>query len=240
MDFYEEIREKFNDLIEQNELKREKIKISTKWLSPEEAIGNPERKDFPLLKGKEVMMEANFLNARGQSYTDMPGNFSGSLDEVLNLSLVNNFERAVFIATLNAVMRYLKQVDRTVHCKDKEPQECAKQLVKYIQRRFGRPRIAFIGLQPAMVESLAQHFPIRVTDLDPDNIDKRKCGVIIEDAARTQEVVSWGDIVLATGTTVVNNTFHSILTEKPVVFYGVTISGIAKLKGYERYCYCGH
>lgn len=241
MNFYEEIREKFNDLLERNDLKKEKVKIvSARQLSPREAIGTPERKDFPLLKGKEVMMQAEFLDAKGQAFTDTPGSFKGTLKEVLNFSLENNFERAVFICSLNAVMRHLKIIDRTVHCQDKEPQECAIQLLEYVRRRFGSPRIAFIGLQPAMVESLGQHFPIRVTDLDPENIGKRKCGVIIEDPVNTKEVVSWGDIVLATGTTVVNNTFRSILAEKPVVFYGVTVSGIAKLKGYEQYCYCGH
>jgi len=239
--FYEEVREKLNHLVEQNNLESQEINIVyARKLSPEEAIGNPERKDFPLLKGKEVMMQATFLDARGQAFTDMPGDFQGSLDEVLNLSLTNNFERSVFVATLNAVMRYLKLIDRTVHCRDKEPQECARQLVKYVRQRFGSPRIAFIGLQPAMVESLGQYFPIRVTDLDPENIGKRKCNVIIEDAGATKEIIAWGDIVLATGTTVVNNTIRSILVQKPVVFYGVTVSGIARLKGFEQYCYCGH
>lgn len=241
MKFYEEVREKLNHLVEQNNLGSQEINIVyARKLSPEEAIGNPERKDFPLLKGKEVMMQATFLDARGQAFTDMPGDFQGSLDEVLNLSLTNNFERSVFVATLNAVMRYLKLIDRTVHCRDKEPQECARQLVKYVRQRFGSPRIAFIGLQPAMVESLGQYFPIRVTDLDPENIGKRKCNVIIEDAGATKEIIAWGDIVLATGTTVVNNTIRSILVQKPVVFYGVTVSGIARLKGFEQYCYCGH
>ncbi|GAI49373.1 unnamed protein product, partial [marine sediment metagenome] len=52
--------------------------------------------------------------------------------------------------------------------------------------------------------------------------------------------LSWADIVLATGTTVVNNTLTSLLIEKPIIFYGVTIAGVAYLKGYEQYCFCGH
>jgi len=27
---------------------------------------------------------------------------------------------------------------------------------------------------------------------------------------------------------------------KPVIFYGVTISGIARLMGLEQFCACGH
>ncbi len=240
MNLYEEIKVYLNGLMVQNSLEKEKVNIVTaRGLSAEEAIGNPDRKDFPLLKGKEVMIQANFLDAAGQAFTDMPGTFTGTLHDILNLPLASNFERAVLIATLNAVMRHLKLINCTVHCKDKEPQVCAQQLVEYVRQRFGNPRIAFVGLQPAMVDSLARCFSIRVLDLDPDNIGKIKSGVLIEDASNIKEVISWADVILSTGTTMVNDTYRSVLGDKPVVFYGVTVSGIAKIKGYEQYCYCG-
>ena len=113
-------------------------------------------------------------------------------------------------------------------------------LVDYIKERYNNPRIAFIGLQPAMVEALGGIFKIRVTDLNPDNIGQRRGGVIIEDASNTKEILDWSDIIIATGTTAVNNTLSSLLVKKPILFYGVTIAGIAYLKGYEQYCYCGH
>lgn len=241
MDFFEGIREQFTHLVKEKQLADEKVHIvSARTLSPQEAIGEPERRDFPLLKGKEVMMQATFRGEAGQAYTDMPGNYNGTLKEVLELPLVDNFRRAVFVATLNAVMRYLGLVSKTVHCRDKEPGECAAYLARYVRERFGDPRIAFIGLQPAMVESLSAHFRVRVTDLDPDNVGRRKCGVLVEDVSRTEEVISWSDLVLATGTTAVNDTIQSVVGKKPVVFYGVTIAGIARLGGYEQYCHCGH
>lgn len=241
MAFLEDIREKFSQVATANGLLREEIQVvQARPLTPEEAIGRPERDDFPLLKGKEVMMEALFLGARGQAFTDMPGNFQGTVEDVLALPLKNNFERAVFVATLNAVMRYLKLVDKTVHCRDKEPGQCALQLVTYVRERFGYPRIAFIGLQPAMVTNLADHFPLRVVDLDPDNIGQRKGKAIVEDASCTPEILDWCDVIIATGTTVVNDTLSPLLGRKPVIFYGVTIAGIAHLAGFERYCFCGH
>ncbi|QGP93943.1 hypothetical protein MGLY_33680 [Neomoorella glycerini] len=242
MQFLEGIREKFYGLVKDRHLTgEEEIQvISARPLTPEEAIGRPERQDFPLLKGKEFMIQANFKDACGQAYTDMPGNYQGTLKEVLALPLRNNYERAVFIATLNAVMRHLKLVDKTVHCRDQEPAQCASRLVEYVRERFGNPRIAFIGLQPAMVASLAGHFPIRVTDLDPDNVGQRKGGVMIEDARHTEEIIEWSELVLATGTTAVNDTLAAIMGRKPIVFYGVTISGIACLAGYEQYCSFGH
>ncbi|OIQ60555.1 hypothetical protein MOTE_05190 [Moorella thermoacetica] len=242
MQFLEGIREKFYRLVKEKHLTgEEEIQVvSARPLTPEEAIGRPERRDFPLLKGKETMIQAAFKDACGQAYTDMPGNYQGTLKEILALPLRNNYERAIFIASLNAVMRHLELVDKTVHCRDQEPGRCAARLVEYVRERFGNPRIAFIGLQPAMVASLAGHFPIRVTDLDPDNVGQRKGGVMIEDARHTGEIIAWSDLVLATGTTAVNDTLATIVGRKPVVFYGVTVSGIARLAGYEQYCTFGH
>ncbi len=240
-DFYEEVKERFFNLIKEKDLMSSRVEVvSARTLTPQEVIGKPERDDFPLLKGKEVMLQADFRGSLGQAFTDMPGNYSGSLREILTMPVDNNFKRAVFIATLNAVLRYLKYIFKTVHCKDKEPRECATHLVDYIKERFGNPRIAFVGMQPAMVEALAAQFEIRVVDLDSDNVGQKKCGVLIEDAAHTKEILSWADVILATGTTVVNNTLTPLLIEKPIIFYGVTIAGIAYLKGFEQYCFCGH
>jgi len=241
MDFYKDIKERFFNLIKEKELMSSKVEVvSARTLTPQEVIGKPERNDFPLLKGKEVMLQADFKGSLGQAFTDMPGNYSGILNEIFDISLDDNFERAIFISTLNAVLRYLNYISKTVHCKDKEPGECAAHLVDYVKERFGNPRVAFIGMQPAMVEALAANFKIRVTDLNPNNVGQQKWGVLIEDAAYTKEILSWADVILATGTTVVNDTLTPLLIEKPIIFYGVTIAGVAYLKGYEQYCFCGH
>ena len=241
MDFYNDIKERFFNLIKEKDLMSSKVEVvSARTLTPQEVIGKPERDDFPLLKGKEVMIQADFKGSLGQAFTDMPGNYNGTLKEIFDMPLDNNFQRAVFIATLNAVLRYLNYISKTVHCKDKEPAECAAHLVDYIKERFGNPRIAFIGMQPAMVEALVVQFIIRVVDLDPDNVGQRRCGVLIEDVAYTKEILSWADLILTTGTTVVNDTLTPLLIEKPIIFYGITIAGVAYLKGYEQYCFCAH
>jgi len=241
MDFYQEIKEKFCQLIKGDDVWSSRVNVvNIRPLTPQEAIGNPERDDFPLLKGKEVMIQADFRGSRGQAFTDMPGNYSGTLREVFEMPLANNFQRAIFIASINAVLRYFKFISKTVHCRDKEPGECAAHLVDYIKERFGNLRIAFIGMQPAMVVALTAQFEIRVVDLDPDNVGQKRCGVLIEDVTHTKEILSWADVILATGTTAVNDTLTPLLIEKPIIFYGVTISGIAYLMGYEQYCFCGH
>jgi hypothetical protein len=214
--------------------------VSARPLSPQEALGQPDRTDYPLLRGKEVLVEAEFRGAKGQAFTDRPGTYSGSLREVLELPLADNYRRAVFIATLNAVLRHLGLVSGTVHCRDTEPRQCAGQLAEYLRRRFGRPRIALIGLQPAMLETLAPEFPVRVSDLDPENVGKVKSGVRVESGEHNAELLEWAEVVLATGSTAVNGTLPSLLTEKPTLFYGVSIAGLAYLEGYERVCFCAH
>ena len=131
-------------------------------------------------------------------------------------------------------------VEGSVHCRDKEPASCSRQLVETVREKFGSPRIAFVGFQPAMIEQLSGSFPIRVLDLDEDNIGKKKFNLVIEGPDATEEVLSWGDVVLATGSTCVNGTITKFIGDKPVIFYGVSVAGVAKACGFERYCPYGH
>jgi Domain of unknown function (DUF364). len=241
MNILETTRRKLAHIIDEMAWQDKQVEVvSARSLTPDEAIGQPERQDYPILIGKEVMVEASFLGYKGQAFTDQPGNYSGTLKEVLASPLNSNFERAVFTATINSLLRALQRVDKTVHCRDQEPGVCARQFAEDIQERFGNPRIAFIGLQPGMVAALAKKFALRVTDLNPDNLGKVIENAVVEDVAHTQEIIDWGDIVLATGSTVVNDSIGEIIGKKPVIFYGVTIAGIAHLNGLEQYCYCGH
>ena len=243
MTLLEEARTKLRQLIATHKWnENEKIHIvSARDLTPAEAIGKPDRNDYPLLKGKEVMMEARFLGAVGQAFTDQPGRFEGTLGEVLQLSLDTNFQRAVFVATLNALLRSLQQVEATIHCKDKEPALCAQKLPAYIQQQYGNPKITFIGLQPALIQALHDaSFDLRVTDLNPDNIGQIRCGVRIDDAALNAEHARWADIILSTGSVLVNDTYHELQQGKPIIYYGVTAAGLAKLFNLPRICFYGH
>jgi len=239
MTLYDKLRRYFITLVKENNLETQEVVIRAKALTPEEAIGNPEDKDYPLIVGRERMMQAEFRNTCGQAYTDMYGNYSGKLSEIAGMELKNNYRRAIFISSLNALMRYLGLVDKTMHCKDNEPRECGFKLVEYIVAKYGNPKIAVAGFQPRMVESLAKSFKVKVTDMDYANINAEKFGVIIQSPQKTKEHLDWCDIALVTGSTIVNDTITNFLIDKPVIFYGVTISGAAKVLGLEDFCYCG-
>ena len=237
---YDVIKEKFAAIVRENGLESEKMVITAAALSTEEAIGNPEHRDYPLITGRERMMQADFRGSVGQAFTDMYGNYDGTLADILDMELKNNFRRAIFISSLNAVMRHMGLVDKTGHCKNDEPPKCSQEFVKYVSENYGNPKIAFVGFQPRMIQTLSPLFEMRVTDLDEENIGKEKFGVLVQGPDKTVDNLNWCDLALVTGTTATNNTIGQFLDFEPVVFYGVTIAGVGQLLGLNVYCYCGH
>jgi len=233
---YETLRKKFSEIVVQANLESEEVKISGRALTEKEAIGNPEHRDYPLQKGKERLMQAEFRGSFGQAFTDMSGNFEGRLSQIVEMNLADNFRRAIFISTINAVMKYLGLIDKSMHCKDTSPVRCSKELVKFLKEEYGKPKVALVGLQPRMLEALSGVFDVKVMDLDENNIGQKACGIMVGPPQRTEANLNWCDIALITGTTLVNDTIGGFNTEKPVIFYGVTIAGPARLLGLEHFC----
>ncbi len=236
MQFFDLLRVALDTMVKSNSWQDRVIDVRVRTLSPEEALGNPEHQDYPLVKGRERMMEAELLGSRGQAFTDMYGNFSGTLGEVCSMGLENNFRRAVFLSTLNAVCRHLGLATRTVHCRDDQPPLCARELVKFVRDRHGSPRIALVGLQPRMVQLLGQEFALRVTDLDPENVGTKRFGVPIQRPEETAENIRWCELALVTGTTLTNDTVRELVTMKPTIFYGVTVAAAAHILELKRFC----
>ena len=214
------------------------IPIQCRPLTPVEAIGDPGDRDYPILKGKEALVEARFREARGQAFSDTYGNRTVTVRALLDRVPKNNRERAEFTAALNAVYRSLGLCDGTVHCKDDEPKTCAMELEGRIPP--GK-RVLLVGLQPRMLQFLAGRNPVRVADLDPDNRGTVKYGVRVEGPEETKDGIAWCERILATGSTLVNGTLPLFLASgKPVIFYGVTVAAAAKVLGLERFCACAH
>jgi uncharacterized protein (DUF4213/DUF364 family) len=236
MSFFNLMQQKFQHLVKENSWQDEVVRVDVKTLTPQEAIGNPEDRDYPLIKGRERMMEADFLGSRGQAFTDMYGSFAGTLEQVVTMKLENNFKRAIFLAALNAVARHLGIVAKTIHCKDDRPPQCAKELMSYIRENYGQPRVALVGFQPRMAQALAQEFELRVTDMDPDNAGTVKFGISIQGPERTTGNIAWCDVAVVTGSTLTNDTLRDLLTEKRTIFYGVTIAASAHLLNLTRFC----
>lgn len=241
----EETRARFRGIVEEHRLLDLPVSVSATPLTPEEAIGTPGRRDFPIVTGRERVVEADVLGAKGHAFTDSPVDFAGSLEEVLNLELATHRSRAVFVATLNAVLRHLGMVRATVHCKDEDPESCAKEIASTLLERHGEAQVGLIGLNPAIAERLVEAFGptrVRISDLDAKNIGSRQFGVEIWDGNdRTEDLIAVSDVVLVTGTTIVNGTFDGIWQQirtrkKDYLLYGVTTAGVSELLGLQRIC----
>lgn len=233
---YDTIKNKARTLFDTHDFLKEPVTVTARALTVTEAIGSPEHDDYPIQKGKEKLMQADFRSSYGQAFTDHFGHFEGTVQEVLDLPLTSNFQRAVLVSTINAVMRHLSLADRTIHCHDDDPKACADGLVAYIKEKYGTPKITQIGLQPRMAEALSPVFPLRLIDLDPDNIGRTRNGVTVEGEEQTEDAIDWCDLLLVTGTVITNSSIDLFLNKKPVLFYGTTIAGPAQLMGWDRFC----
>jgi hypothetical protein len=238
MNLYEELREALNNEIQKHDLSGKNISVRCKALSATEAIGTPEHDDYPIIKGKEVMVEAVFEGAKGQAFADDFENVDYLVDDLLKINLNSNKRRASFISGLNAVFRYLDLCDKTIHCKDDEPKVCADNLSDIIGPRNN---VLLVGYQPRFLEILAAKYNVRVIDLDRDNIGSKISGVVIEPPEMTPDAIKWSDLIFATGSTIVNGTtINFINQDKPAIFFGVTISAAASILNLKTYCHCGH
>ena len=239
---YERLKKEFARIVAENGLAEEPVAVRCRALTPEEAIGNTRRTDFPILEGKDVMIQAEYRGSRGQAFTDAPAAFSGTLAQVLALDILQGAHaRGLFIACLNAVMAHLGRCTGTVHCRTQGPEQCAVDMHAWLDTEYPNARrVGLVGYQPALLEMLAgSGRQVRVLDLNPENVGAARFGVRVEDGARAREdLIQWADLILCTGSTLCNGTLVDYMElPVPVVFFGITLAGSAELLGLRRVCF---
>jgi len=217
--------------------------VVSRPLSSAEAIGDPGRDDFPIIRGREVLMQATFKGAAGQAFTAAQGSFKGTLGDVLALPLEESFERAVFVSTMNAALRYLEKIELTVHCRDDGPRSCSSQVADWLRDQQWE-KVGLVGLQPAILDALVKAFgKERVMVSDLAEAGSIRSGVRVLDGLNSMEIFEQCQIILITGSTIVNGTIDELLDrarehERRVALFGVTIAGAAYLMGLESWCAC--
>lgn len=242
-ELYEQIVTKFMQLPGVEDVLSENIRVHAKTLSPEEAIGITERKDYPILTGRDVMIEAEYKGFLGQAFTEAPLDFSGTLKDVLALPFdTDAHARGLLIAAINAVMGSMGCCDRMVHCKNQGPKLCGVKVAEELKTRYGDPRILMVGFQPSIIANITECFSeVHVLDLNPDNVGSEKFGRIIGNGGDTnvrESEIAWADLILCTGSTVCNGTLIDYLnTGKETLFYGTTLAGVASLLELPRLCF---
>lgn len=235
----DQAKKRLLETIDKLDIQDKEITITCKTLTPEEAIGNPLHDDYPIQLGKERMIEADFMGKKGQAFSDSYFNYKGTIGDILALDLETNARRAIFISSLNAIMAYLGKIPEAIHCKDDDLMRCADHFFDFVKNQFVETEnILLVGLQPRLLEQLTALKSVRVCDLNPDNIGKPKCGVVVDGPERFSENAKWAETIFATGSTVVNGTIDEIVNaNRETCFYGVTITGVAHLLGLKHFCF---
>ncbi|MGD8727724.1 MAG: hypothetical protein PVH40_08770, partial [Gemmatimonadales bacterium] len=77
-------RDAFAEIVTGAELADRQVSVRVIPLTAEQAIGHPRRGDFPIVIGKERVIEARFEGSRGQAFTDSPVEFDGTVEHVLS------------------------------------------------------------------------------------------------------------------------------------------------------------
>jgi uncharacterized protein (DUF4213/DUF364 family) len=236
---------KFAEVVAERGLCDRDVAVSVSALTAEQAIGRPGRRDFPIVEGKERVVEATANGAKGHAFTDSPTEFSGTLADAMGLPLSSNQNRAVFVAVLNAVLRSLGLLEASLHCRDDDPERCAKELADQAYAKWPNAKMGLIGLNPAIAEALVRTFGVdnvRITDLNRENVGTAKFGVTVWDGrTQTEALISQSRAVIMTGTTLVNGTFDCIWDSihrhgKDYLIYGVTAAGVCGLMGWNGIC----
>ncbi|MBT3168443.1 MAG: hypothetical protein HN952_05200 [Candidatus Cloacimonetes bacterium] len=243
MTYLEKSRKYFFKIVQNYNLEKENILVLANPLSAEEAIGKPGRRDYPIIEGKERILEAKFIDAKGHAFTDSAKEFSGNLQQILELSLDSNQNRAIYTAALNAVLNYLKIAKGTVHCKNDKPEKCAKDISKNLFEKYGKIKVGLIGLNPAIADELIDTFGeknVMITDLNKDNLNKKRIK-ILDGHKFNQYLIESVDVVVMTGTIIVNDSFECLLKKiislkKDYYVFGVTAAGMCNIFNFNRLC----
>ena len=240
---FQMLRERFLSLDGMSDIAASEREIGIRPLTTDAILGTAERKDFPILAGKEIIQQAEYGNGRGQAFTSQPSLCRLTVRALLDLPLGDIRSQGIFTAGMNAVMNAMGLISDTVHCRDDGPECCSKTAAERLREAYGDVKLALIGYQPCLYANLSAVFPrMRVTDLGEDRIGTEKYGITVEDGTKTNgEVCRWADLILCTGSTLTNGTFPPfydlVLQGRWILFYGTTIAGAAKLLDLKRLCF---
>ncbi len=240
-----EAREQLRRLVQEHSLGAETITVVTRPSSEKETTGEGIREEYALTRGNVVLVEATFLDAIGQALSDEPAQFSGTLEQALDIGLDTNGQRALFVATANAVLAHLGLVKGTCHCEYPSVRECGWRVASSLWGEYPGADVGLIGFQRGFVEGLAEVFGtdrVHVADLAPENLGRKEYGVVIGDSAHdTKTVIESSDVVLVSGAMVVANALEDILktaseVQTPIILYGATAAAPAYLYNLPRVC----
>jgi uncharacterized protein (DUF4213/DUF364 family) len=230
-ELYKMLKYSFKDILDDRRIHEKTVSVAAKDFD-----------GIELPYGKEVTLTAEYEGAIGEcstSFACCSEPFKETLSRILELDIENDpYERSIYIAGLNAVMNKYKLADDCVSCSEEDKIECAEYMVRNYKKSNGVVNTLLVGYQPHILKALAANFPVRLLDLDPDNIGKVYSGITAGHGADDfADAVKWADLILCTGSSFSNGTIVNYINlPKDVSFYGTTIAGCARVLGLRRLC----
>ena len=70
---YQTLKKALYQQAQKHDLFDKQVTIRCKPITPEQAIGTPEEKDYPIIKGKESIVQAEFEEIKGHAFSDSYG-----------------------------------------------------------------------------------------------------------------------------------------------------------------------
>ena len=229
-DVYTTIRLAFQDVVNAKEIQDRTVTVSARDF---DAAGSGD------LHGKEIKLTGEYEGAAGECFTSFPGEFNGTIAELMALDIEHNpVDRSVYIAGINAVLNKYELADDCLSCDEADRKRCASRIVQQFKKNNGKVNCLLVGYQEEMAQALSEAFPLRILDLDQDNIGREVYGVLIEDGATAyQDASRWAEVIVCTGSAFANGTIYDyIKLPKDVQFYGTTIAGAARILELRRIC----
>lgn len=252
---YDKLLGIFRKVVGINDLHKEEVKcriIARGYADdPPSSISNPKNvinhnfrlpsEEYALVNGKEVLVRCKVDGYYGDAFTDSPKTYDGEAGQIYEFVSGDRGDKAIFFASLNALLSQLGMIERPVHCKEGDPVKCGRELSEFIVDRFGKTRVANIGYQPGHLEACSNLFEGYATDLNPENIGEKKFGREILDGKKNEEVIKKVDVAVITGSALTNGTLPELIEwcdvygTEPII-YGVTAKGALELLGMESFC----
>ena len=230
-ELYQQILSAFYGLEGADALLQETVSV-TAAAEPERTL-RPEYEPFSGIARPEYCVTATLSGAKGEAYTENPEDFSGTLQQALEIPPTEKGISAVTIAALNAAVNYLHLAPGTFPEGEEARLQYADALCRFVLEHHGRENIVLVGYDGYLVKRFMDEGLIFWTmDKDPDNITQdRFHHVVVNNAKKNRESsFVWGKFFIVTGSSLCNGTIrHYLESGKELLFYGITCAGAATL-----------
>ena len=231
IELYKELKEKFLDINGVSDLLGETVTVIAD--KTPEATLMPEGYQLSSVKRGEYRVNAQILGSKGEAYTELASDFSGTLDDALNIPVSDKGISAITISAINAVLAHLGLCQGTFSDESEAHTDYASRLCEYVKENYDGKNIILVGYDGYIVKNfMDEGIDFWTMDKDPDNITQDRFNHVIVNSGKYNRecCFAWGKLFIVTGSTLCNGTITQYLNKgKDILLYGITASGAAAL-----------